>query len=255
MSAAWCLASRWDSRRIRSMARLPAVVVSQPPGFGGTPSAGQRSTAASSASAGRVLGDVDVAEAAGRARRRSGRTPRGRSARSPAWVGESRSARSRGSSWKGRTSTLPPHAFEASVAHCSAASRSGSSKIQKPPSHSLDSSERAVGDDRLGAGVVDDRRRARSGCRPPANTQTPASRHLLVVGARPPRTSAASPPGRTRASSSGPRARRAGTGSSRSPPSVAWSGRPGWPPHPLHERRGGDTTASREQPSRAVAEV
>ena len=42
MSAAWCLASRWDSRRIRSIARLPAVVVSQPPGLGGTPSRGQR---------------------------------------------------------------------------------------------------------------------------------------------------------------------------------------------------------------------
>ena len=50
MSAAWCLASRWDSRRIRSIARLPAVVVSQPPGLGGTPSRGHRSTAARSAS-------------------------------------------------------------------------------------------------------------------------------------------------------------------------------------------------------------
>src|SRR4051794_6238481 len=48
--AAWCLASRCCSRRIRSIARRTAVVVSQPPGLGGTPSTGQRSRAARSAS-------------------------------------------------------------------------------------------------------------------------------------------------------------------------------------------------------------
>src|SRR4051794_5305288 len=50
MRAAWCLASRCFSRRIRSIARLPAVVVSQPPGFGGTPDSGHFSSAATSAS-------------------------------------------------------------------------------------------------------------------------------------------------------------------------------------------------------------
>ena len=50
MSAAWCLVSRRDSRRMRSMAWWVAVVVSQPPGFGGMPSVGHCSTAASRAS-------------------------------------------------------------------------------------------------------------------------------------------------------------------------------------------------------------
>src|SRR3954451_22616976 len=50
MKAAWCLASRCFSRRIRSIARLPAVVVSQPPGLGGTPESGHVSSALRSAS-------------------------------------------------------------------------------------------------------------------------------------------------------------------------------------------------------------
>ena len=64
MSAAWCLASRWDSRRSRSIARLPAVVVSQPPGLGGTPSTRPPLDRGEQRLAGRLLGDVDVAEAA-----------------------------------------------------------------------------------------------------------------------------------------------------------------------------------------------
>src|SRR5262245_57506285 len=43
--------SRVASRRRRSMARLRAVVVIQPPGFGGTPVTGQRSAAMANASA------------------------------------------------------------------------------------------------------------------------------------------------------------------------------------------------------------
>src|SRR5664279_2415669 len=50
MKAAWCFASRCFSRRIQSIARLPAVVVSQPPGLGGTPASGHFSNAATSAS-------------------------------------------------------------------------------------------------------------------------------------------------------------------------------------------------------------
>src|SRR3954469_6294530 len=50
MRAAWCLASRCFSRRIRSIARLLAVVVSQPPGLGGTPESGHFSNATTSAS-------------------------------------------------------------------------------------------------------------------------------------------------------------------------------------------------------------
>ena len=44
------------------MARLRAVVISQPAGLAGTPSRGQRSAAMANASCGRVLGEVDVAE-------------------------------------------------------------------------------------------------------------------------------------------------------------------------------------------------
>src|SRR6476620_5442235 len=50
MRAAWCLASRCFSRRNRSIARLPAVVVSQPPGLGGPPDSGHFSSAITSAS-------------------------------------------------------------------------------------------------------------------------------------------------------------------------------------------------------------
>src|ERR671914_155716 len=49
--ASLCLSSRLFSRRIRSMALWLAVVVSQAPGLGGTPSAGHRSTAVANASA------------------------------------------------------------------------------------------------------------------------------------------------------------------------------------------------------------
>ena len=49
--AAWCLASRWDSRRSRSIALRLAVVASHPPGLGGMPSRGHRSAAAANASA------------------------------------------------------------------------------------------------------------------------------------------------------------------------------------------------------------
>ncbi len=48
--ASSCLACRVDSRRRRSTARLRAVTVSHPPGFGGTPSVGHRRTASTNAS-------------------------------------------------------------------------------------------------------------------------------------------------------------------------------------------------------------
>ena len=51
ISASRCLSSRLLSRRIRSIALRLAVVVSHPPGFGGTPSTGHRSTAVANASA------------------------------------------------------------------------------------------------------------------------------------------------------------------------------------------------------------
>ena len=49
-------------RRKRSIAWFRAVVVIQPPGFGGSPSAGQRRRATANASCNGVLGKVDIAE-------------------------------------------------------------------------------------------------------------------------------------------------------------------------------------------------
>ena len=51
ISASLCLSARLASRRSRSIALRLAVVVSQAPGLGGTPSTGQRLTAVANASA------------------------------------------------------------------------------------------------------------------------------------------------------------------------------------------------------------
>ena len=50
------------SRRIRSIARLRAVVSSHAPGFAGTPDLGQRSAAIANASCAGILGHVEVPE-------------------------------------------------------------------------------------------------------------------------------------------------------------------------------------------------
>ena len=102
----------------------------------------------------------------GSGRRRRGRAPRGRSARSR--------DRSVTSGWKGRTSTRPSHAADASIASFSAASRSGASRTQKPPIHSFAS---AYGPSvMIGSGPVASTVVVVSiGSRPPPNTQMPAS--------------------------------------------------------------------------------
>ena len=56
-----CLSSRMFSRRIRSMALRQAAVVSQPPGLGGTPSAGPRDSGPERLGR-RLLGNVEIAE-------------------------------------------------------------------------------------------------------------------------------------------------------------------------------------------------
>ena len=122
------------------MALRVAVVVSHAPGFGGTPSWGQRSTAVANASAAASSADVEVAEAP----RQGGDHPGPLLAVSlgdrllDAERGHDSSSASKDSSvWKGRTSTLPRQAFEPSAASRSATSRSGASMIQKPPRYSL----------------------------------------------------------------------------------------------------------------------
>ena len=126
--------------------------------------------------AGRLLGDVDVAEAADQ----RGDDPavllavdpldRGRADRV-----ESIRTVTAGSAWNGRTSTLPAQAFEPSVGPLQRGVEVGQLDDPEAAELLLGLGERAVGDDRLGAGVVDGGRRRRSGSRPPANTQTPAS--------------------------------------------------------------------------------
>ena len=64
----WLSSSRSrDSRRSRSIARLRAVVVIQPPGLGGRPSRGHLRKRDSERFLDRVLGDVDVAKDADQA--------------------------------------------------------------------------------------------------------------------------------------------------------------------------------------------
>lgn len=88
-----------------------------------------------------VLGDVEVTEAP----RERGDHPAELLAVDPlealhADLLERRAgAQASGSSWKGRTSTLPAHAFDPFWAHTSAPSRSGASITQKPPRYSFDS--------------------------------------------------------------------------------------------------------------------
>ena len=57
-------AARAFLRRMRSITRLRAVVISQPVGLAGMPSCGQRSAADTNASCRRVFGQLDVAEIA-----------------------------------------------------------------------------------------------------------------------------------------------------------------------------------------------
>ena len=163
--ACWYLASRCDSRRILSMPLRTAVVVSHPPGLGGTPSTGHRSTAASSASAA-----ASSATSMSPNRRIREATTRPCSSRKIRSI--SRSVVTSG--WKGRTSTRPSHAADASIASFSAASRSGASRIQNPPIHSFAS---AYGPSvMIGSGPVASTVVVVSiGSRPPPNTQMPAS--------------------------------------------------------------------------------
>ena len=135
ISAAWCLASRL---RLASDPVDRAVA-----GGRGQPAAGIGRYAVARPPldgrqqrlAGRLLGDVDVAEAADQ----RGDDPAVLLAVDPL----DRRARAihprRALCLEGTDLDLARQALDASVAHSSAASRSGSSRIQKPPSHSLDS--------------------------------------------------------------------------------------------------------------------
>ena len=174
MAACSCLASRCDSRRILSMALRVAVVVSQPPGLGGTPSPGHRSTAASRASAAAssatsMLPKRRISEAT--TRPYSSRKIRSTSASDSGVVTRPRAA---ARAANGRTSTFPSQAAEPSAASLRAASRSGASMIQNPPIHSLDS---ANGPSVMivSAPVASTVVAVSIGSRPPPNTQMPAS--------------------------------------------------------------------------------
>ena len=103
------------------MARLRAVVVIQPPGFGGIPVFGHPSAAIANASA-----------TASSARSMSPKTRIKVAVHRPGFAPEDLVERV-GHPWAGRTSTGPSHAAAPLAAHSNAASRSTASIIQNPP--------------------------------------------------------------------------------------------------------------------------
>ena len=113
ISACRCLSSRRDSRRIRSMARLPAVVVSQPPGLGGMPSVAPLLQRHHQRLAGGVLGDVEVAEPARQGRHHAAELVAEDPLDRGVEVAPARHAADH-SAWNGRTSTWPAQAAEPS---------------------------------------------------------------------------------------------------------------------------------------------
>src|SRR5579863_9925119 len=132
--ASWCLSPRLLSRRIRSMALRVAVVVSQAPGLGGTPSAGHRPTAVANASA---VASSAISRSPNRLVREA--TTRAHSSWW-AWVIASRtSVTFTPQVWNGRSSSFRLQAFDPSAASFSATSRLGASMIQKPARNSFDS--------------------------------------------------------------------------------------------------------------------
>ena len=135
------------------MALRLAVVVSQAPGLGGTPSAGHRSTAVANASAA-------ASSATSRSPKRLAREATTR-AHSSWWAWVIASRTSVRAHRNGRTSTFRLQAFDPSAASLSATSRSGASMTQKPGDVLLRLHEGPVGEQRLPAPVVDDGGRAR----------------------------------------------------------------------------------------------
>ena len=117
------------------MALRLAVVVSQPPGLGGTPSAGHRSMAVANASAA-------ASSAMSRSPKRLVRAATIR-AHSSRWarVIASWTSTTLTRQCNGRTSTFRLQAFDPSVASLSATSRSAASMIQKPARYSFDSTK------------------------------------------------------------------------------------------------------------------
>ena len=113
------------------MALRLAVVVSQAPGLGGTPSAGHRSTAVANASAA-------ASSAMSRSPNRLAREATTR-AHSSRWARVIASSTLTAVHRNGRTSTFRLQAFDPSVASLSATSRSAASMIQNPTRYSFDS--------------------------------------------------------------------------------------------------------------------
>ena len=154
------------------MARFLAVVTIQPAGFGGTPVSGQRSAATRNASW--------TASSA------TSMSPKRRTRVAIAWPDSSRKTCSTVSAAADTGSTAParpetaaprpvaPQATVALRAQARAASRSGASMIQNPPSCSFDSgngpSVRMISPSACARATV----AVDAGCRPPPNTHTPS---------------------------------------------------------------------------------
>ena len=200
--------------------------------------------------AGRLLGDVDVAEAADQrgddAAVLLAVDPLDRSG----GVGRVHPRGQAGSAWKGRTSTLPWQAFDASVAHCEGGVEVGQLEDPEAADPLLGLGERAVGDDRLGAGVVD-------GGRDVDRLETAAEHpdagvhHLLVDRVHGLEDRLHRPPGRTRGSSTVPC-----TASRYWVISVSSNvaGRPGWLPSSSPRTAARDTTPLESSRPRSTME-
>ena len=137
-AACACRSCRVASRRSRSIARLRAVVMIQPAGLGGIPGTGPALHRDLERILYRVFGDVDVAEDAAEDGDRPsvlGAEHRGDRAVSRSSVSATRWALH--SLWMGRTSIGTVIASAIRRPQSRAASRSGASMIEKPPSTSL----------------------------------------------------------------------------------------------------------------------
>ncbi len=116
------------------MALLPAVVVSQPPGFGGVPSTGHFSRATRSASLA-----ASSATSMSPKRRTSEATTRPYSSRKIRSIADGGDRLGLRRLERPDLDLAPRRPWSPPSAHLSAASRSGASMTQKPPRYSLDS--------------------------------------------------------------------------------------------------------------------
>ena len=179
-ASAW-RSSRVDSRRMRSIARLRAVVMIQPAGLGGSPVSGQRCEGDHEGVLDRLLGEVDVAEEADQGGHRSSRL----GAEDPLDVGRAgrrMPGQSLGLVLEGPDLDRAPQAALPSAAQLQGGVEVGGLDDPEAAELLLGLGEGAVGGEDLAALVASTTVAVSAGCRPPANTQAPCVLELGVEG-------------------------------------------------------------------------